>query len=322
MQIAQETPGYQQLITEASASASSGVSRMDTMWLDAYLDHLRTEKGLSSSTIEAYASDLARFSIYIRKQRKSLSVVTEQDVSAWFALLKDEGMSSRAQARKLSALRGFFRFLVREQQLSLDPSAQMDGLKTTRVTPKTLAFEEVELLLRAPDRSTPRGLRDHAMIQLMYASGLRVSELVSLGLDHVSLADCTVFVSGRGTHNRVTPCGENARNALAEYLKLVRPHWLRFGESEHFFITERGRRMTRQGFWKLLGRYARVAGIEKPISPHQLRHSFAKHMLDQGADLRSVQQMMGNADAHSMLVYFPTAPKGLEKTHKLFHPIG
>ncbi len=305
-----------------STTCLSTAVRDDNLLLDGYLDHLRVEKGLAARSVEAYAGDLVRFAVHVRQNGKAIASVDNGDVASWLVSLSQAGISARAQARKLSALRGFFKFLLQERQVTADPTALIQGPKLPRKLPHVLAFEEVEQLLGAPDRRAPRGLRDHVMIQLLYASGLRVSELVGLKLQDIDLDSSFVSVLGKGSKRRLVPFGEVAREALVEYLREVRPRLGPHSDSQHLFITERGRGMTRQGFWKLLGRYARSAGIDKPISPHKLRHSFATHLLERGADLRSVQTMLGHADISTTQVYTHVTTDHLKSAHAKFHPRG
>lgn len=296
--------------------------RDDDLLLDGYLDHLRVERGLAARSVEAYAGDLIRFGVYVRQAGKSFGTVDSGDVAGWLVSLSKAGVSPRAQARKLSALRGFYKFLLSEKHIASDPTALITGPKLPRKLPHVLSFAEVETLLQAPDRTSPRGARDFAMIQLLYASGLRVSELVGLKLSDVDLDQSYVTVLGKGNRRRLVPFGEVAREALLGYLREVRPKWADRARSPHLFITERGTGMTRQGFWKLLGRYARAARIDKPISPHKLRHSFATHLLERGADLRSVQTMLGHADIATTQVYTHVTAEHLKASHARFHPRG
>jgi integrase/recombinase XerD len=296
--------------------------RDDDLLLDGYLDHLRVERGLAARSVEAYAGDLVRFAVYTRQAGKTFGSVDAGDVSGWLVSLSKAGISARAQARKLSALRGFYKFLLSEKHVGADPTALVPGPKLPRKLPHVLSLPEVETLLQAPDRSTARGGRDFAMIQLVYASGLRVSELVGLKLSDVDLDQSYVSVLGKGSKRRLVPFGDVAREALVVYLREVRPRWAGRAESPHLFLTERGTCMTRQGFWKLLGRYARSAGIEKTISPHKLRHSFATHLLERGADLRSVQTMLGHADIATTQVYTHVTAEHLRSSHERFHPRG
>jgi integrase/recombinase XerD len=297
--------------------------RDDDVLLDGYLAHLRVERGLAQRSVEAYQGDLLRFALFVRQDlAKTFAAVDAGDVAAWLVALSRDGISARAQARKLSALRGFYKFLVAERKVESDPTALVTGPRLPRKLPQVLTFAEVELLLGAPDASSPRGCRDAAMIQLLYASGLRVSELVGLKLTDIDLDQGLVSALGKGDKRRLVPFGEIARNAMVRYLRDVRPRWARKGESVHLFLTERGSGMTRQGFWKLLGRYARSAGIAKSISPHKLRHSFATHLLERGADLRAVQTMLGHADIATTQVYTHVTAEHLRQSHARFHPRG
>jgi integrase/recombinase XerD len=292
------------------------------MLLDGYLDHLRVERGLAARSVEAYAGDLIRFAVFVRQAEKAFAAVDAGDVAAWLVSLSRAGISARAQARKLSALRGFYKFLLAERHVATDPTALVTGPKLPRKLPHVLSFGEVEMLLGAPDRTSARGARDFGMIQLLYASGLRVSELVGLKLSDLDLDQSYVSVLGKGDKRRLVPFGEVAKDSLVTYLREVRPKWSGRVGSAHLFLTERGTGMTRQGFWKLLGRYARAAGIEKSISPHKLRHSFATHLLERGADLRSVQTMLGHADIATTQVYTHVTAEHLRVAHGRFHPRG
>lgn len=294
----------------------------DDQLLDAYLGHLRVERGLAARSVEAYATDLVRYAVFVRTTlHKPFDAIDQGDVAAWLVSLSQEGLSARAQARKLSALRGFYRFLLSEKRVKADPTKLVSGPKLPRKLPHVLTFDEVERLLDAPDPTTPRGCRDGAMLQLLYASGLRVSELVELRLTDLDLDRCVVAPLGKGEKRRLVPFGESARDALAGYLKSVRPLWAARAPAA-LFLTDRAKAMTRQGFWKLLGRYARAAGITRPISPHKLRHSFATHLLQNGADLRSVQTMLGHADITTTQVYTHVTADHLREAHARYHPRG
>lgn len=300
-----------------------GPVRDDDLLLDGYLAHLRVERGLAVRSVEAYAGDLLRFAVFSRQDlTKPFSTIDASDVAAWLVSLSKEGISARAQARKLSALRGFFRFLLAERHVAADPTALVSGPRLPRKLPQVLTFAEVESLLTAPDFSTPRGCRDGAMLQLLYASGLRVSELVGLKLADIDLDQGIVSAFGKGGKRRRVPIGEVAQAAVRKYLREVRHKWSTRASSPDLFLTERGVGMTRQGFWKLLGRYARVSGVTKPISPHKLRHSFATHLLERGADLRAVQSMLGHADIATTQVYTHVTSEHLRVTHERFHPRG
>ncbi len=289
-------------------------------WVDAYLDHLRLERGLAANTVGAYATDLGKLidlaqGLGITDPR----AVDLDTIAAYLSSLGKAGIGARSAARHLSALRGFFRFLVRERAIEADPTAIVDRPRIRRKLPVWLDHDEVERLLAAPDDSTPRGIRDRAMLQLMYAAGLRVSELVGLRLAALDLRRGLVSVVGKGGKARLVPIGEVAMTALEAWLRDVRPGLV--GPTETLvFVSPRGRAFTRQGFWKLVQRYARGVGINKPISPHKLRHSFATHLLQGGADLRSVQAMLGHADISTTEIYTHVADDHVRKVHQRTHP--
>jgi integrase/recombinase XerD len=307
---------------EARALSYALQVRDDDLLLDAYLDHLRVERGLAARSVEAYSGDLIRYAVFVRQAGKTFADADSGDVAGWLVSLSKSGITARAQARKLSAVRGFYKFLLTERHVGADPTALISAPKLPRKLPHVLSFEDVESLLAAPARETPRGARDFAMIQLLYASGLRASELVGVKLADVDLDQSFVSVLGKGNRRRLVPFGEVAREALVAYLRDVRPKWAEKGNNPQLFLTDRGVGMTRQGFWKLLGRYARSAGIDKPISPHKLRHSFATHLLERGADLRSVQTMLGHADIATTQVYTHVTSQHVKAVHSRFHPRG
>jgi len=230
-------------------------------------------------------------------------------------------LGARTQARALSSLRGFFRFLVREGRQPLDPTELLEGPRLMRKLPGLLNREEVVRLLNAPSGTKPNRIRDRAMLHTMYAAGLRVTELTELDLSDLNLEEGFISALGKGNKRRIVPIGAHARAALVEYLSSVRPKWAR-PASRACFVTARGKAMTRQGFWKLIKRYATAAGISKPISPHKLRHSFATHLLDGGADLRSVQTMLGHADISTTQIYTHVTGDHLRKMHERYHPRG
>lgn len=287
-------------------------------WIDAYLDHLRVERALASNTLEAYARDLNRLAAHVG------DAADPRDVGAGHVaeLLVENvrtGFGARSSARQLSALRGFFRFLVRERAIPSDPTALVDRPRLGRKLPKVLSFDEIERLLAAPDVTTDRGARDAAMIQLMYASGLRVSELVGLKIGDVDTKTGVVNVLGKGGKRRLVPIGEVALSHLTTYVAGVRARRARPNEVI-LFLSPRGGPLTRQAFWKLLKRYAVGAGIMTPLSPHKLRHSFATHLLRGGADLRAVQAMLGHADLGTTEIYTHVAQDHVRAAHARAHP--
>ena len=287
--------------------------------LDDYIQHLRVERGLSKHTVDGYARDLARFRVWLEGEGVVLDQVDEACVAGHLVALSRDGLSARTQARALSSLRGFFRFLVSEARQSHDPTELLEGPHLLRKLPDILNREEVLRLLATPAGHKPNRIRDRAMLQTMYAAGLRVTELVDLDLGDVNLEDGFVVAFGKGRKRRLVPIGAHARAALAEYLAEVRPRWAR-PASRACFVTSRGHAMTRQSFWSIVKKYARAAGITKPISPHNLRHSFATHLLSGGADLRSVQTMLGHADISTTQIYTHVSADHLRNMHGRYHP--
>jgi integrase/recombinase XerD len=289
--------------------------------LDDYIQHLRVERGLSRNTVDGYARDLVRFGAWLADERTSLDEVEEARVAGYLVTLSQAGLSARTQARALSSIRGLFRFLVQEGRQRRDPTELLEGPRLLRKLPDVLNRDEVLRLLEAPTGTKPNRVRDRAMLHTMYAAGLRVSELVELDLGDVNLDEGFVSALGKGNKRRIVPIGAYARLAMTEYLSEVRPKWAR-PASRACFVTARGKAMTRQGFWGVVKKYARAAGITKPISPHKLRHSFATHLLAGGADLRSVQTMRGHADISTTQIYTHVTGDHLRKMHERYHPRG
>jgi integrase/recombinase XerD len=275
--------------------------------VDLYLDHLKVERGLSVHTIDGYGRDLGRWMRFlVARGRAVADDVTGLDVTDHLIELAAGNLSPRSRARALVAIRGLFRHLVAEKWIERDPTELVDAPRVVPRIPGVLGVEAVERLLATPRRDTPRGLRDAAMLELLYATGVRVSELVGLPLADVNLAKVYVRVTGKGKKTRLVPMGQPARDAVARYLDEVRAEWVKGHDVKALFVTQRGGPMTRQGFWKLLRGYARAAGVRLPrgeVSPHKLRHSFATHLLERGADLRAVQAMLGHADITTTQVY-------------------
>jgi len=288
--------------------------------VDSYLAHLKVERGLSRKTVEAYAHDLAGLLDFLDEEGLELDEVDPAALSGWLLSLSARGLSARSQARHLSAARGLFGWLLREKEIRDDPTALIDSPKILQKLPAVLTREEVARLLRAPDRSQRRGKRDAAMLYVMYAAGLRVSELCTLGLGDVNLESGFVQVLGKGDKRRLVPLGAPARKRVEAWLP-EREAWARPGEPA-LFVTSRRKPMTRQGFWKLIKRYARDAAIAKNVTPHELRHSFATHLLLGGADLRAVQAMLGHADISTTEVYTHVTGEHLARMHEKYHPRG
>jgi len=291
--------------------------------LDQFLHYLIVEKGLSNNTIGAYSLDLTRFLDYLReKGMKELRAVGKYDVRGFLLSLKRKNLSTRSTGRNLSAIRTFFKFLVQEGILETNPVEDLESPKVAKKLPEILSLKEIEQLLEQPDLQTPLGIRDRAMLEMLYATGMRVSELTGLPTHQVNLEGGYVLLYGKGSKERVVPIGSEAMNWVTLYLRNSREILAKRKESPILFINRSGRGMSRQGFWKNLKDYARKAGLRKKITPHLLRHSFASHLLERGADLRSVQMMLGHVDISTTQIYTHVSGERLKKVHKQYHPRG
>ena len=291
--------------------------------IERYLAYLTVEKGLASNTREAYGRDLLRFAAFFREAGFHHWADADPAVILQYLIdLRRLGLESRSRARHLVSLRGFFRFLRTEGMIPTDPTRLIDLPKSGRHLPGVIPIEEIQRLLAAPDREQPRGERDAAMLELLYAAGLRVSELVALDLQHLNLEAGFVRVFGKGSKERIVPIGRQAQSALQAYLANGRPQLMRQRVGPHVFVARQGRPMSRQGFWKLIKKYARQAGLRADISPHMLRHSFASHLLEGGADLRAVQIMLGHADIATTQIYTHVTAERLKAVHRRYHPRG
>ncbi|MGA6924424.1 MAG: site-specific tyrosine recombinase XerD [Desulfosarcina sp.] len=291
--------------------------------VESYQIFLTIEKGLSEKTIAAYRTDLFRFGRFLEKKKIPVFGGVDAGVILSYLIhLRDRGLVARSRARHLVTLRGFFKFLVDEKIVGKNPARQIDLPKTTLHLPEVLSVTDVQSLIDAPDRNTPEGLRDAAMLELLYGAGLRVSELTRVEMTGINLEAGFVRVFGKGAKERVVPVGRLALSAIREYLDRSRPQLLKYRSSVHLFVTRRGGAMTRQGFWNLIGRYGRLAKLNKKITPHSLRHSFATHLLEGGADLRAVQMMLGHADISTTQIYTHVAHRQLVEAHKKYHPRG
>ncbi len=289
--------------------------------VDQYLNYLLVEKGLSKKTIESYSSDLTRYLKFLKTIK--ISTISNADTPAilkHLISLRNAGLGSRSRARHLVTIRGFYKFLIEEKVIKNDPTRVIDLPKSGLRLPDVLSFEEVKRLIDTPDINKPTGARDAAMIELLYAAGLRVSELVNLRIQDVNLEACFVRVFGKGSKERVVPIGLYAKEKIDYYIKTFRPKLLKNIASPYLFVARAGRPITRQGFWKLIKKYGQLAGITRRIKPHSLRHSFASHLLEGGADLRSVQIMLGHVDISTTQIYTHVAREHLKKIHEKFHP--
>ena len=289
-------------------------------WIDTYLDSLRVERGLAGSTIAAYARDLAAFAAHAEQRGvDDVAEIGSSLVSSFLVQLGRRGLSARSAARYLSSIRGFCRFLVTERTLAADPCVLVDRPKLGRRLPHTLSFEQVLRLLEAPGAATARARRDGAMLHVMYAAGLRVSELVGLQLGDVDLRRGIVSAFGKGNKRRLVPLGEVAIERVETYLPDRAQH-RQAAHSPVLFLSPRGGALTRQAFHKNVRRYALAAGIDNNVSPHKLRHSFATHLLENGADLRVIQELLGHASISTTEIYTHVAGSRLREVHDQFHP--
>lgn len=291
--------------------------------VDQYINYLLVEKGLSDNTIESYSSDLAVYLRFLKKNRiKNISGADTAVILKHLIDLRSSGLGAKSRTRHLIVLRGFYRFLAREKIIKQDPSRIIDLPKGGLKLPDVLSVEEVKKLLNICDTKKPKGIRDAAMIELLYAAGLRVSELVNVKFQNVNMEACFVRVFGKGSKERVVPIGLYAKEKIDYYIKSSRPLLLKNMVSQYLFVARAGKPMTRQGFWKQLKKYGLMAGIKKRITPHSLRHSFATHLLEGGADLRAVQIMLGHVDISTTQIYTHVATKRLKEMHEKYHPRG
>lgn len=290
--------------------------------IEQFTDALWMERGLSRNTLTAYRNDLAGLAGWLLKQGKTLVTAQRQDLLGYLSDRVHAGARPRTTARMLSSMRRFYRYLIREGQLREDPSVRIDTPRIGRPLPDSLSETEVEALLAAPDESDTLGIRDRAMLELLYACGLRVSELVGMTTDQASLTQGVVRLVGKGSKERLVPLGEEAIEWLQYYLDESRPELAGESSAKQLFITRRGKGMTRQAFWYRIKHYAVKAGINKPLSPHTLRHAFATHLLNHGADLRVVQMLLGHSDLSTTQIYTHVARERLKDLHAKHHPRG
>jgi len=291
--------------------------------LDRFCDALWLEDGLTPRSLESYRRDLTQLFAWLEQQGVAPDSAPRDRIQAFLAhRTLDEGIAARSLARQLTAIKRYHRWLLREGRRTDDPTLTVDAPHLPKPLPKTLSEAEVEDLLHAPDTDTPHGLRDRAMLEALYAAGFRVSELIGLPMAAVSLTDGVARVMGKGRKERLIPLGEEAREWIARYAKESRPALLKGKGCEALFVTERGGAMTRQMFWYLIKRHALNAGIRSPLSPHTLRHAFATHLLNHGADLRVVQMLLGHADIATTQIYTHVAKERLKRLHAQHHPRG
>jgi integrase/recombinase XerD len=295
---------------------------VESHYLQPFLDSLWMESGLSDNTIEAYRRDLLAFSAWLREFDTDLVAATRNDILRYQSFRMREGRKVRSEARLLSSLRRFYRYLCREDVRDSDPTSLIESPRLGRPLPSSLTEEDVENLLMQPDSIDPLGLRDRTMLEVLYATGLRVSELVSLQLEQVNLRQGVIRCIGKGNKERLVPLGEVALDWLQKYMWESRPALLNGKVTDDMFPTRRGKAMTRQAFWYLIKRYAQQASIDKELSPHTLRHAFATHLLNHGADLRVVQLLLGHSDLSTTQIYTHVAKERLKSLHAEHHPRG
>ncbi len=293
-------------------------------YLDYFFNFLSVERGLSTNTLNAYSRDLTSYFSYLKKDEKVTdpTTVSQSMLLRYLNYLKGKGLSPRSRARNLSTLRSFYRFLQRENYTEHDPTALVESPRSLPALPHLLSKQEVERLLQAPTGDKPIAVRDRAMLEVLYATGMRVSELVGLRLGDLKLDIGCLNAFGKGSKQRLIPLGEVAIEILREYLQNDRLKLLKGLTSEEVFLNTRGRKLSRQGFWKNLRNYALKAEIKQKVYPHMLRHSFATHLLENGADLRSVQTMLGHADISTTQIYTHVIQERMQKLHQQYHPRG
>ena len=290
--------------------------------VETFLDSLWMERGLSDNTLSAYRADLVKLSEWLASRKRLLLKVTREDLLAYLAERVHQGIQIRTTARILSSIRRFYQHMQREGRMESDPTALIEAPRMGRPLPKSLTEQEVEDLLKAPDINDPVGVRDRTMMEVIYATGLRVSELVNLNLSQLNLRVGVIRIVGKGNKERLVPLGEESISWLDEYINGPRNDIIKGHITEAVFPTRRGAAMTRQMFWHIIKRYAERAQIRRPLSPHTLRHSFATHLINNGADLRAVQMLLGHADLSTTQIYTHVARERLKKLHETHHPRG
>ncbi len=285
-----------------------------------YLHHLKIERGLAQNTVEAYGRDLAKFERFLKSKGRHPRQVRYGELNEFFRRLSRQGLSPKSIARCLNAVRTFYRYLVVEKIVSEDPTAQIRAPRTWKTLPRFLTLDEVDRLLAAPDPRTPLGLRDAAMGELLYATGMRVSEMIGLRTGELNLAGGYLTCVGKGNKERLVPMGRRAAGTVRAYLEDGRPRIIGSAGCDTLFVNHHGGPLTRQGFWKILKKHGRAIGLKGKLSPHVLRHSFATHLLERGADLRSVQLMLGHADISTTQIYTHINRERLRRIYRDFHP--
>jgi len=288
-----------------------------------FIDYLSVEKGYSQNTIQSYRRDLAKFINYLNSHRvKGVEAVTKHEITKYLYFLKDKGLSPSSIARNLASIKTFFKFMMAERIIKEDQAGLLESPRLMQALPEVLDSNEVTKMLDLPNVRDFMGRRDKAALELMYATGMRVSELAGLMIENLNLDVGFVKCSGKGGKERIIPVGRQAKAALTRYMQNTRPRLQKVAHDKHLFLSKFGRKISRQSFWKLLKKYSKAAGIKKSITPHTLRHSFATHLLEKGADLRSVQEMLGHSDISTTQIYKHINKSRLKGIHKKYHPRG
>jgi integrase/recombinase XerD len=311
------TPTRAKLAEEISPPAPAGPEAAEVRL---FLDFARVEKGLAANSVAGYRRDLAEFSDFLHCQNKSFAAVNREDIRKFLTRLYQRGLGARSVARHLVSLRNLFRFLVRDGHLTADPTAEVEAPKLEQSLPKYLTAEEVDQLLAQPDVSTPLGLRDKAMLELLYATGMRVSELVHVCAGDFDSRLGIIRCLGKGNKERLIPVGKSALHAVEAYLRQSRALLAGKRDTPWLFLNRRGGALSRVGFWKILGAYGRRATLAAPLTPHLVRHSFATHLLERGADLRSIQLMLGHSDISTTQIYTHVLKERLRQVYQSHHP--
>lgn len=295
---------------------------MSNKYIQLYTDALWLERGLSKNTLASYGTDLRQLDEFLSRRNVAIESAQALHLMDFLADRSKSGIKPRSLARHLSSIKGFYQYMVRDHQLQVNPAALIDAPKQGRPLPKSLTERDVEALLAAPNVNTDLGLRDRAMLELLYACGLRVSELCELDVSQVNVSAGVVKVFGKGSKERLVPLGEEAQTWLQKYIKKARPQLLKVKASGVLFPSNRGQHMTRQTFWHRIKRHGVAAGIDKALSPHVIRHAFATHLLNHGADLRVIQMLLGHSDLSTTQIYTHVATQRLQKLHSQHHPRG
>ena len=290
-------------------------------FLDSFLAYITVEKGLSKNTLESYGRDVGKFLVFLEESGvKSVHEIKYENILDFLSSFKKHGFSDTTTVRTIVSIKQFFKYLLIEKIIKEDPSSQIRTPKMKKSIPGVISLEDVEKILSSPDEKTPEGIRDLAMLELLYATGIRVSELINLKQNEVNFEMGFIIVYGKGSKERIVPMGAEAQEKLRTYMRDSRPALLKQRECKELFVTRRGKGMSRQGFWKLIKGYALKSNISKSISPHTLRHSFATHLLERGADLRTIQIMLGHSDISTTQIYTHVENERLKEIHKKYHP--